>query len=79
LDNVNKLFNLIKPDEAIFSLLILKFIKIQEKNSNQILYFDKDCILKPTMVNPNNVIHGQPIPHFLERLKWQHVDGQHVV
>jgi hypothetical protein len=79
LDNEYRLFNLIKHDGAIFSPLLLKPIGIQEDNSNKILYFDNDYTFEQTMENPNYVTDGQPIPHFLERLKWQLVDGQHVV
>jgi hypothetical protein len=66
---------LIKHDEAIFSPLVLKSIGNQEENSNQILYFYKDYTFEQTRENSNYVTNGQPIPHYLERLKWQPVDG----
>jgi hypothetical protein len=67
---------LIKYDGAIFSLLVLKSIGIQEEDSNQI---EKNYSFKQTMKNPNYAIDGQSIPHFFERLRWQLVDGQHVI
>jgi hypothetical protein len=79
LDNANKLFNLMKHDGAIFSLLVLKPNEIQEENSNQVLYFDKDYTFEETIENSNYVTNGQPTPHFKKRLRSQLVDGQHVV
>ena len=67
-----------KHDGAILSLLVLKSNEIQEENSNQILYFDKDYTFEETMENSNYVTNGQPTPHLKKRLRSQLVDGQHV-
>jgi hypothetical protein len=69
LDNANKLFNLIKHDGAIFSLVVLKPIGIQEKNSNQILYFDEDYTFEQTIENSNYVINDQPTSHFFRKIE----------
>jgi hypothetical protein len=61
---------LIKYDGAISSPLVLKSIGIQEEDSNQILYFDKNYTFKQTMKNPNYATDGQSILHFFERLRW---------
>jgi hypothetical protein len=79
LDNADRLFTLIKYNGAIFSPLVLKSIGIQEENSNKILYFYKNYTFEQTMENLNYVTDGQPKPDFSKRLRWQPMDGQHVV
>jgi hypothetical protein len=70
MDNVDKLFDLIKHNGAFFLPLIPKSIGIHEKPSNQILYFDKEDAFEQTMEISNYIFGGQLTPYFLKRLKW---------
>jgi hypothetical protein len=69
LNNAKRLFNLIKHDGVIFSPLGIESIGMQEKNSNQILYFDNDYTFEQTMENPNYVTNAQPMPHFFIKIE----------
>ena len=43
--------------------------KRDEKNSNQILYFDNDYTFEQTMENPYYVTNAQPMPHFFIKIE----------